>query len=541
MEHASRLRPTPAAVPLVGHAHLLRPHLRVPDERPRLRAAQRAARGGGVRRGARRRRRRRRGAQHVRGAGERGQQALRQPRAPGAGEGEAARACRSPSAAAWRRRTAPRSPRRRRGSTSSSAPTTSARCRCCSSGRGCSEEAQVEILESLEVFPSTLPTRRESAYAAWVSVSVGCNNTCTFCIVPALRGKEKDRRPGDDPRRDPRAGRRRRQRGDPAGPERQRVRRGVRRPPGVQQAAARVRRGRGPGAGALHLPAPGRVHRRRHRGDGRDAERDAVAAHAAAVRLGPTCCTAMRRSYRQSKYLGIIDRVRAAMPDAAITTDIIVGFPGETEEDFQATLDVVRAARFAGAFTFQYSKRPGTPAADLPDQITPEVVQGPLPAPGRAGRRRRLGGERAPRRPAGRADGRRGRGPQGRRHPPALRPRPATTGSCTSPPRRGERPPRRHGHGRDHLRRSAPPGRGRRRLAVRRTRSGDAWEARHSRRRRRPASRSACRRRRPRPAAGRRRLPLTVAWPERRCAPMLAACPWSSRSPRLGGVATALT
>jgi len=83
----------------------------------------------------------------------------------------------------------------------------------------------------------------------------------------------------------------------------------------------------------------------------------------------------MRRSYRQSKYLGIISRVRDAMPDAAITTDIIVGFPGETEEDFQATLDTVRAARFSGAFTFQYSKRPGTPAADLPDQVSPEVVK----------------------------------------------------------------------------------------------------------------------------------------------------------------------
>ena len=83
----------------------------------------------------------------------------------------------------------------------------------------------------------------------------------------------------------------------------------------------------------------------------------------------------MRRSYRADRYLGIIERVRAAMPHAAITTDIIVGFPGETEEDFQATLDVVRAARFASAFTFQYSRRPGTPAAELPDQLPKDVVQ----------------------------------------------------------------------------------------------------------------------------------------------------------------------
>jgi tRNA-2-methylthio-N6-dimethylallyladenosine synthase len=84
---------------------------------------------------------------------------------------------------------------------------------------------------------------------------------------------------------------------------------------------------------------------------------------------------AMRRSYRAERYLGIIDKVRAAMPDAAITTDIIVGFPGETEEDFQATLDVVRQARFASAFTFQYSIRPGTPAATMADQVPKAVVQ----------------------------------------------------------------------------------------------------------------------------------------------------------------------
>jgi tRNA-2-methylthio-N6-dimethylallyladenosine synthase len=84
---------------------------------------------------------------------------------------------------------------------------------------------------------------------------------------------------------------------------------------------------------------------------------------------------AMRRSYRRDRYLGIIDRVRAAMPDAAITTDIIVGFPGETEADFEHTLDVVRQARFSGAFTFQYSKRPGTPAAEMDGQVPKAVVQ----------------------------------------------------------------------------------------------------------------------------------------------------------------------
>ena len=83
----------------------------------------------------------------------------------------------------------------------------------------------------------------------------------------------------------------------------------------------------------------------------------------------------MRRSYRAERYLGIIDNVRAAMPEAAITTDIIVGFPGETEADFESTLDVVRSARFSSAFTFQYSKRPGTPAAEMDGQVPKAVVQ----------------------------------------------------------------------------------------------------------------------------------------------------------------------
>jgi tRNA-2-methylthio-N6-dimethylallyladenosine synthase len=84
---------------------------------------------------------------------------------------------------------------------------------------------------------------------------------------------------------------------------------------------------------------------------------------------------AMRRAYRRDRYLAILDRVRASITDAAITTDIIVGFPGETEEDFADTLDLVRRARFAGAFTFRYSIRPGTPAATMAGQVPAEVVQ----------------------------------------------------------------------------------------------------------------------------------------------------------------------
>jgi len=82
----------------------------------------------------------------------------------------------------------------------------------------------------------------------------------------------------------------------------------------------------------------------------------------------------MRRSYRTDRYLGILERVRTAIPHAAITTDIIVGFPGETEADFQETLDLCTAARFTAAYTYQYSKRPGTPAATMPDQVSADVV-----------------------------------------------------------------------------------------------------------------------------------------------------------------------
>src|SRR5688500_9856192 len=208
------------------------------------------------------------------------------------------------------------------------------------------DEAQVEILESLDVFPSTLPTRRESAYAAWVSVSVGCNNTCTFCIVPALRRKEKDRRPGEI-----------------LAEVEALVTEGVSEITllgqnvnsygvefGDRQAFSKPARACG------EVEAQERVRfTSPHPSEFTDDFIEAMAEtpnvmpqlHMPLQSGSDRILRAMRRSYRQSKYLGIIERVRAAMPDAAITTDIIVGFPGETEEDFRATLDVVRAARFS--------------------------------------------------------------------------------------------------------------------------------------------------------------------------------------------------
>ena len=234
--------------------------------------------------------------------------------------------------------------------------------------------AQVEIAEALEVFPSTLPARRESAYSGWVSISVGCNNTCTFCIVPSLRGTERDRRPGDV----------------------------------LAEVAALAADGvlevtllgqnvnaygvefGDRGAFAKLLRSCGGI-------DGlervrftsphpRDFTSDVIAAMADTPNVCPQLhmplqsgsddvLRRMRRSYRSARYLAILDEVRASLPEAAITTDIIVGFPGETEADFAATLEVVRAARFASAFTFQYSPRPGTPAASLADQVPKAVVQ----------------------------------------------------------------------------------------------------------------------------------------------------------------------
>ena len=235
------------------------------------------------------------------------------------------------------------------------------------------EESQIEIKEALEHFPSTLPARRFSAFTSWVSVSVGCNNTCTFCIVPTLRGIEKDR-PEAEILKEVRA----------------LVDQGVIEITllGQNVNAYGVEFG-DRGAFAALLRKCGQI-------DGlervrfmsphpRDFTDDVIEVMATTPNVMPhlhmplqsgsdRILQEMRRSYRTSRYLGILERVRKAMPHAMITTDIIVGFPGETEEDFQATLDLTTQAQFAAAYTYKYSIRPGTPAGAMLNQVPEEIV-----------------------------------------------------------------------------------------------------------------------------------------------------------------------
>jgi tRNA-2-methylthio-N6-dimethylallyladenosine synthase len=235
------------------------------------------------------------------------------------------------------------------------------------------QRSQVEIKEALEHFPSTLPARRHSAFSAWVSISVGCNNTCTFCIVPQLRGREKDR-PSDEILNEVRA----------------LVEEGVTEITllgqnvnaygvdfGDRAAFAKLLRecGKVEGLERVRFMSP----------HPRDFTDDVIEAMAETHNVMPhlhmplqsgsdRILQAMRRSYRVDRYRSIIEKVRKAMPHSTITTDVIVGFPGENEADFQASLDVCSELGFLAAYSFKYSKRPGTPAAEMPDQIAQEVV-----------------------------------------------------------------------------------------------------------------------------------------------------------------------
>jgi tRNA-2-methylthio-N6-dimethylallyladenosine synthase len=238
---------------------------------------------------------------------------------------------------------------------------------------------QMDVREYTEVFPSALPAARHDDFRAWVSIAPGCDNACTFCIVPLVRGPQRSRSVGD------------------ILAEVQGLARG-----GVVEVTLLGQNvntyGRDvtvPDSSRRPLFADllrqvGQVERIRRIRFTSPHPHDFTPDVIDAMAETPAVCEhihfplqsgsdrvlkAMRRSYRRERYLGWLDAIREAIPGIAVSTDVIVGFPGETEEDFEDTLDVIERARFDSAYMFQYSPRPGTMAASFDDQVPKPLVQ----------------------------------------------------------------------------------------------------------------------------------------------------------------------
>jgi tRNA-2-methylthio-N6-dimethylallyladenosine synthase len=241
------------------------------------------------------------------------------------------------------------------------------------------EGPQMDVREYTEVFPSALPARREVAHHAWVSVSVGCDNGCTFCIVPLVRGPQRSRPIGDVLAEIQALARQGVVEVTLLGQNVNTYGRDVTVPdsPNRPLFADLLRAVNDvEGIRRIRFTSP---HPHDFTPDVIDAmaESDRVCEHIHfPLQSGSDAVLkAMQRSYRRERYLEWLDTIRAAIPGIAVTTDIIVGFPGETEADLEDTLDVVRRARFDQAYTFQYSPRPGTRAAAMPDQVAKDIVQ----------------------------------------------------------------------------------------------------------------------------------------------------------------------
>jgi tRNA-2-methylthio-N6-dimethylallyladenosine synthase len=237
-----------------------------------------------------------------------------------------------------------------------------------------------EVVDEMETLPSLLPASRRQPHSAWVTIQVGCNNTCTFCIVPSVRGPEISRRPGDI-----------------ASEIEALAAEGVVEVTLLGQNVNTY--GRDLALDGRHRPIFGDLLRRvgeidgirrirftsPHPADFREdvasamAETEAVCdqLHLPLQSGSDRILAAMHRGYNVQRFMARLAMARSYVPDLSVSTDVIVGFPGETDADFRETMDVMEAARFDHAFTFIFSARPGTAAAEMEDEfVDPEVVQG---------------------------------------------------------------------------------------------------------------------------------------------------------------------
>ena len=232
---------------------------------------------------------------------------------------------------------------------------------------------QVEVLDEASSFPTDLPSERESRWSAWLPISIGCNNFCTYCIVPYVRGREKSR-PLEDIVTD----------------AKNLIKDGVKEITLLGQNVNSYGRdlyGQPEFAKLLYAIADTNIERIRFAtSHPKDLNDEVIKAFGELDNLMPalhlpvqsgsnTILKAMNRRYTREHYLEIIDKLRAVRPDISLSTDVIVGFPGETEEDFEQTYDLINRVGYHQVFTFLYSKREGTPAARMEDATPHEVIQ----------------------------------------------------------------------------------------------------------------------------------------------------------------------
>ena len=233
---------------------------------------------------------------------------------------------------------------------------------------------QVEVLDAASSFPTELPTAREHEWAAWLPITIGCNNFCSYCIVPYVRGRERSREPEDIIKE---------------------IEELV--ADGVVEVMLLGQNVNSYGKNLEHPITFAELLRRVEKIEGlerirfmtshpkdlsdelietmRDSKKICSHLHLPLQSGSSEILKRMNRKYSKEQYLALVEKLRAAIPDISLTTDIIVGFPGETEEDFEETMDVVRKVRYDSAFTFIYSKRTGTPAAAMPNQVPEDVVK----------------------------------------------------------------------------------------------------------------------------------------------------------------------